>query len=461
VKFINRETELKALEERWASDTAQLFIIYGKRRVGKTELIKQFIKDKQAVYFLASQSTEKEQLQSLGRAIGGQFGDPALARNGFAQWLDVFEYLKKNIKERFVLAIDEYPYLAEADKAVSSLFQKGWDEFLKESNIFLILSGSSIAMMESETLIYSAPLFGRRTGQLLLKPLAFRPSWQFFPNKSFNDFLEIYAITGGMPAYLAEFNPKSSIKANILDKIFLPTAYLFNEVDFILRQELREPKNYMAILKAVAFGKTKLGNIVNETGLDKNLTNKYLSVLERLQIVEREFSVTESLAAKSRKGLYKLCDNFVRFWFQYVYLYKSDLEIGRHDEPLRKIKENFSVLESIAYEDICLELAREIEGGLFYFERAGKWWDKNEEIDVVALNSETKEILFGEAKWSQKMIGTDIYENLKRKARLVDWNRGARKEHYALFSKSAFTKDMVALAKEENVKLVHRDKLIL
>jgi hypothetical protein len=316
-------------------------------------------------------------------------------------------------------------------------------------------------MMESETLIYSAPLFGRRTGQLLLKPLAFRPSWQFFPDKSFNDFLEIYAITGGMPAYLAEFNPKRSIEANILDKIFLPTAYLFNEVDFILRQELREPKNYMAILKAVAFGKTKLGNIVNETGLDKNLTNKYLSVLERLQIVEREFSVTESLAAKSRKGLYKLCDNFVRFWFQYVYLYKSDLEIGRRDEPLRKMKENFSVLESIAYEDICLELAREIEDDLFYFERAGKWWDKNEEIDVVALNSETKEILFGEAKWSQKMIGTDIYENLKRKARLVDWNRGARKEYYALFSKSGFTKDMIARAKTENVRLIHRDKLIL
>lgn len=461
MKFINREQELRALEEKWASKTAQLFIIYGKRRVGKTELIKQFIKGKNAVYFLASQSTEKDQLQSLGWAIGEQFGDSALARNGFTQWLDVFEYLKKNIKERFILAIDEYPYLAEADKAVSSLFQKGWDEFLKECNVFLILSGSSIAMMEAETLIYSAPLFGRRTGQLLLKPLAFRSSWQFFPDKSFNDFLGIYAITGGMPAYLAEFNPKISIEDNVLGKIFLPTAYLFNEVDFILRQELREPKNYMAILKAVAFGRTKLGNIVNETGLDKSLTNKYLSVLERLQIVEREFSVTESPAVKSRKGLYKLCDNFVRFWFQYVYLYKSDLEIGRNDEPLRKMKENFSVLESIAYEDVCRELVRDFENSMFYFERVGKWWDKNEEIDVVALNSETKEILFGEAKWSQKMIGVDIYENLKKKARLVDWNFGKRKEYYALFSKSGFTKDMIALAKKENVKLIHRNKLIL
>ncbi len=461
MKFINRGRELKALEERWASRGAQLFIIYGKRRVGKTELIKQFIKGKNAVYFLASQSTEKEQLEGLGRAIGGQFGDAALVRNGFARWLDVFEYLKKNIKERFILAIDEYPYLAEADKAVSSLFQKGWDEFLKDSNVFFILSGSSVAMMEAETLVYGAPLFGRRTGQLLLKPLSFRQSRLFFPDKRFDDFLGIYAITGGMPAYLAEFNSKFSIENNVLGKIFLPTAYLFSEVDFILRQELREPKNYAAILKAVAFGKTKLGNIVNETGLDKNLTNKYLSVLERLQIVEREFPATESLAAKSRKGLYKLCDNFVRFWFQYVFLYKSDLEIGRYDEPLKKMKESFSVLESIAYEDACRELARDFENRLFYFERLGKWWDKNEEIDVLALNSETKEILFGEVKWSRKMIGVDIYENLKRKARLVDWNFGKRKEYYALFSKSGFTKDMIAQAKKENVRLIHRDKLIL
>ena len=183
--------------------------------------------------------------------------------------------------------------------------------------------------------------------------------------------------------------------------------------------------------------------------------------MEKLQIVQREFPVTESLAAKSRKGLYELCDNFVRFWFRYVFLYKSDLEIGRPDEPFIKMKENFSVLESIAYEDICRELMRGFENKLFYFERVGKWWDKNEEIDVVALNSETKEILFGEAKWSQKMVGTDIYENLKRKTQLVDWNYGKRKEYYVLFSKSGFTKDMIARAKKENVKLIHRDKLIL
>jgi AAA+ ATPase superfamily predicted ATPase len=182
MKFINRKDELSSLNNKWRNRGAQLVVIYGKRRVGKTELIKQFLKNKQAVYFLADKRSKLEQLRELGQLVGRHFKDELLIKNGFNGWLDVFIYLKKNVKKRFILAIDEYPYLLETDTAVNSLFQKGWDEYLKNSRTFLILSGSSVSMMETEILGYKSPLYGRRTGQILLLPMSFSSSRQFFEN---------------------------------------------------------------------------------------------------------------------------------------------------------------------------------------------------------------------------------------------------------------------------------------
>lgn len=459
MKFIDREKELKSLDEKWREKSAHFFIIYGKRRVGKTELIKQFLKDKDGIYFLADKRNEREQLRELGRLLGEKFNNEALRRDGFAQWIDVFEFLKNNLRQRFVLAIDEYPYLVEGNDVVSSIFQKGWDEYLKNTGIFLVLSGSSMAMMEAEALLYKSPLYGRRTGQLLIRPMQFKDAHQFFPKKSFAEFLEIYAIAGGTPAYLAELKPDFSLLENIKERIFPPIEYLHNEVEFILKEELREPKNYLAIMRAIAWGKRKLGEIVNDTGLEKNIVTKYLMILDRLQIIEREVPVTEKNPGKSRKGLYQICDNFVRFWFQYIYPFKSDLEIGRHDVVLKKYKESFQILVAIAYEQVCRQLLLEILGN-FRFEKIGKWWDRNEEIDIVAVNEETKEIIFGECKWSEKPVGTNIYEDLKRKAELVDWQTDKRKEYFILFSKSGFTDEMKKIAKAaENVFLAKQDKL--
>jgi len=460
MRFINRENELKSLEAKWREKNAHFFIIYGKRRVGKTELIKQFLNDKEGIYFLADKRNEKEQLRELGRLLGEKFKNEALRRDGFAQWIDVFEFLKNNLSQRFILAIDEYPYLVEGNNAVSSIFQKGWDEYLKNTNIFLILSGSSMAMMEAEALLYKSPLYGRRTGQLLIRPMQFKHAHQFFTDKSFAEFLEIYAIAGGTPAYLVELKPDLDLLENIKTRIFPPIEYLHNEVEFILKEELREPKNYLAIMRAIAWGKRKLGEIVNDTGLEKNIVTKYLMILDRLQIIEREVPVTEKNPGKSRKGLYQICDNFVRFWFQYIYPFKSDLEIGSYDQVLRKYKESFQILVAIAYEQVCRQVLPEILRNL-RFEKIGKWWEKNEEIDLVAINNETKEIVFGECKWSEKPVGTNIYQDLKRKAELVDWQIGERKEYFILFSKSGFTDDMKKIAKEAgNIFLVEQDKLV-
>ena len=461
MKFINRKNELEFLEKQWREKKAQLIVVYGKRRVGKTELIKQFIKDKPAVYFLADKRTTIEQLRELGRIMGKYFGDNILAKQGFVEWLDVFIYLGEKAKKKpFVLVVDEYPYLVETDKTISSIFQKGWDEYLKDSKIFLILCGSSVSMMESETLIYKAPLYGRRTGQILLKPLSFFDAWQFFPKKNFREFLSIFTITGGVPAYLLQIDPQISIQQNIKQKIFPKTEFLHNEVEFILKEELRAPKNYLSILKAIAWGKRKFGEIANETGLLKNILTKYLNTLINLQLIEKEVPVTEKTPHKSRRGIYQIVDNFFRFWFQYVFPYKSNLEIGRLEEPLRKLKESFLILEAITYERVCQEILWRLSDRLFRFERVGRWWEKDKEIDLVGLNWATKEIVFGEVKWSNKPIDVGLFWQLKKKAEFVRWYPQKRKEYFILFSKNGFTKKMRNLAKKESVLLVHEDRLL-
>lgn len=458
-KFINRKIELDSLNKKWQENKSHLIIVYGKRRVGKTELIKQFIKNKPSVYFLADKTTSAEQLKELGWLMGSHFHDSILKQQGFPSWIEVFKYLKEKTSAPFVFVVDEYPYLVEADKSTSSIFQKGWDEYLKNSKVFMILSGSSVSMMESETLLYKAPLYGRRTGQILLKPLSFYQSREFFPGKKFDEFLAIYTITGGMPAYLLQINSEIELGKNIIEKIFNRTEFLYNEIEFLLKEELRVPRNYLSILKTISWGQAKFSEIVNGTGLEKNVLHKYLAVLERLQLIEKEVSITESNPDKSKKGLYKIADNFVRFWFQFVFPYKSYLEIGNYREVLSGFKPDFLCLESLVYEKICQEILWKNQKEIFRFERVGRWWDKNNEIDVIGLNAQTKEIIFGEAKWSEKQVGTNIYFDLKTKASQVDWNKENREERFILFSKSGFIKDMINLAKAEKVFLVEKDKL--
>lgn len=458
MKFINREFELNELNKRWGKDASEFFIIYGKRRVGKTELIKQFIKNKPAIYFMADKRSVPEQLKELGRMFGSQFKDSLLSKNGFNDWIEVFQYLSEKTNDRFVLAVDEYPYLVESDKSIGSLFQKGWEEYLKTSKVFLIVSGSSISMMESEALSYKSPLFGRRTGQALINPLTFNQAWQFFPEKNFDDFLSTYTVCGGMPAYLLEIDKNISFEENIKENIFKKTSFLYNEVEFILKEELREHKNYLSILRSVSSGKTKFGEISNDTGLEKNVLTKYINTLIRLRLIEKEVPATEDNLQKSKQGIYKISDNFLRFWFYYVFPYKSDLEIERYDEVSRKIKETFGGIKALVYENVCRELLSEFRDKLFSFERIGRWWKKGEEIDIVGLNDKTKEIIFGECKWSDNPVDVGVYFDLKRKSEEVEWNKGKRKEYFVLFSKTGFTQKMIDLAKKDKVFLVEKNK---
>jgi len=460
MKFINRERELNALGKFWLEKDPQLIVIYGKRRIGKTELIKQFIKDKPHIYFLAQRINENENLKSLCDEISGFFSDEILKRAGFPEWKLFFEYGQYHIKDRTILVFDEFPYLADANKGISSIFQAGWDEYLKNVPAFLILCGSSIAMMESETLSHKAPLYGRRTGQILLKPFSFSDAAKFYPNLSFDRCLEFYSIAGGNPSYLKRFDPTASLEKNIVENILQPEAFLYSEIDFLLREELREPRNYFAILKAVSLSKNRISEIVNETGLAKSILHKYLFILEDLHLIQKEVPVTEKNPLKSRKGVYKLQDQFFKFWFRYILPNRGNIESGRTSEALARIKDDFPSVVASNYEDLTGEIIRGYKDRFFPIEKAGRWWDRNEEIDIVALNEKQRNILFGEAKWSRRPVGVDVYENLKRKSQLVDWNRRDRTEQFCLFSRSGYTEAMLKLAKKDKIVLFHKDKIV-
>lgn len=466
MRFVDRERELRWLEERWRARGAQLVIVVGKRRVGKTELLKQFIRGKPAVYILADRRPEKEQLKATARRVGAHFNDAFVARKGFDDWLEAFEYLTTSLAAargqrswKLVLAIDEYPYLVENNPATSSLFQKGWDETLRYLPLCLILCGSSMAMMESETLAQRSPLYGRRTGDLFVKLLDFEGVRQFLPKSwTFEQCVEVYALLGGMPGYLQQFDLELGLEENVRRHVLTPGAFLFREVDFLLKEELREPRNYLAILRAISLGKRKFGEIVNDTGLAKNVLHKYLHVLEDLQLVDREVPVTEKSPQRSKRSLYALQDPFVALWFECVYPFVSDLELGETGPALHRFHEVLPHFLGKAYEQIAREATRHSTVLPFPLQRVGRWWDSEEEIDIVGVNEEANGILFGEVKWRPRPIGTDIFLKLKSKAARVEWGRRGRRESFALFSRSGFTPGMRRVAREEGVLLFEKNQ---
>ena len=445
--FVNRDAELSFLRRAWQEDKSQLVVIYGKRRVGKTALVKEFSNNQPHIYFLADKAPDRDQLRQLSEKVGLYFQDDFLLSRGFGAWYDFFNYIKS--KGKFVMIFDEFPYLIESNPAIPSLFQKGWDEDLSQSGVFLILLGSSMGMMETEVLGHKSPLFGRRTGQILVETLPFNSAKEFFPAMSDDAFMYFYGALGGTPAYLLQFDPAVDFVENVRRRILAPEAYLYREPDFILREELREPRNYFSILRAISMGKTRPAEIINETGFDKNMVGKYLSVLTDLKIIRREVPVTEWGFEKSKKGIYLLEEHFFRFWFNYVYPNRSFIEEGQIDYVLdRKIMPSIDRFIAWSFEEVCRSRVRKGLPQGIQCNRVGRWWSKEGEIDIVGLAEDENTVVFGEAKWSVNPVGTDILNDLEKKAKLVDWPKGERKEYFVLFSRSGFTANLEKLAGE-------------
>ncbi len=435
--FVNRISELNALKEEYSKKRSSLVVIYGRRRIGKTALILKFIKDKPGIYYVATEENEKENLKRFFNQIKKYFNiDTNIIIN---DWIDIFRllinYLKlKHETKKFVIVIDEFPYLIKSNPATGSLFQKIWDEILEKENIMLILCGSYFSIMEQEVLNYKSPLYGRRTLNIHLKPLEFNYLYEFFPNYSFEDIINVWFVLGGIPKYLLEFNPKLSFWRNVKENILNRWSFLYNEIPFLLRDEFKEPKNYFAILKNISIGFNEFGKIANATGLDKSMLSKYLETLKNIGIIKEILPITATLRSKGR--LYFLSDNYMSFWFRYIYTNIIDLEQEKQEDVLKKIKESFSQYAGRLFEDLIEWFIKKY----FSYQKIGKWWHKDKEIDVVAINESRNEILFAECKWKSNINAKKVLKELKEKTKFVQWNNENRKEKYAIFAKSFRTK---------------------
>lgn len=451
-KFINRTVELGFLETLYSTKGFQFAPIYGRRRIGKTELVKQFLKNKKNIYYLADALDEKDQLMFLGNSVGDLFDDLILKEQGFNNWYSFFKFLEaKNpgFKGRLVVIIDEFPYLARTNPAISTVFQKGIDEYLKDTNIFLVLLGSSVGMMEKEVLDYKAPLYGRRTGSLKLEEMSFFELKDFFPGKPCEELFDIYTVCGVVPGYLTKYDPDESFEDFLLKKVFLKGSFFYEEAEMVLREDFYEPKTYFSILRAIALGRRKLSEIMDETGLDKSKIAKYLKVLQDLSIVEREVSVTEKSYEKSKKGLFYIRDKYLNFWFRFVLGNKAYIEIGRFEKLFDKVRRQITDYQGGLFEDVCKQyLLKNVDK--YDFSTIGRWWDREDEIDLAAVDPEKNQFIFAECKYRNRETGIDVYNGLKEKIAKVKWHKDFGIKKILIFSKSGFTPELKALAKKEN-----------
>ncbi|WP_427042711.1 ATP-binding protein (plasmid) [Fusobacterium sp. SB021] len=446
MKFIDRKREMSTLEKEYNRENS-FVVLYGRRRTGKTTLIKEFIKDKNSFYFFADKQNESLQINRFKNQLAEHFKDEFLKKIEINDWDTVFDYFISKIgDEKFVLVIDEFQYLCLMNKGFSSIFQRIYDEKISDKNIMVILCGSLISMMYSEVLSYDSPLYGRRRAQIKLQPISFEYYKEFFDNKSKKELIEFYSITGGIPKYILEFDRNKSPLWNIENNIFNKDNFLYSEPKFLLQEEINDLSRYFSILNSIALGNTKLSSICSHLGLNSNSITSYITKLIDLDILEKEVPVTENIE-NGKKGLYKIKDNYLKFWFSYVYPYQSYLEIENLSYPLEKVKNEFNLWVSKIYEDLARETVLNNSEIPFPIKKLGRWWNNNEEIDIVGLGD--NEIIFGECKWSNKKVGLSVLLSLKEKSKSVKWNNSSRKEYFILFSKEGFSDGLINLSKKD------------
>jgi len=465
--FINRKAELEQLDRLYNSDHAELFVLYGRRRVGKTELLRAFCTEKPQLFFIATLSSDNEQLATFSQQVYGFIHPDVPAGFSYPTWEAAFQALAElPMNPRPIVVIDEFTYLISGNKAIPSILQKVWDEKLKNSRFMLVLCGSYIGMMETDVLGYKAPLYGRRTASLLLRPLDLPSSSLFFPHYSPENQFLAWAILGGMPYYLRTFSESQDIFTNIRQHILDAQAgALFSEPRLLLMEELREPRNYFSILRSIAQGRTRLNEITQASGINEPTSvARYLDILQQMHLITRRVPATEDRPEKSKKGIYQIDDHFLRFWFRYVHPNQSGLDLGLTDAILeQRIKPDFVHFAATAFEEAAqAHIAQIAKMGKLTFlpERIGGWWDRDAEIDLLAISQTEKAALVGECKWSINPVGTNILEELKQKSQVLIERYGIQKLQFALFARSGFTNALKEQARLEGVELFTVDSFV-
>jgi AAA+ ATPase superfamily predicted ATPase len=449
--FYGRDVELRKLEKLYSTDEFQCAIVYGRRRVGKTTLIGEFCRNKKTVFFSALETNSGTNLNVLSNAIGTCENPDGAVFANYDSFENAFTKINEmSQRERIVFVIDEYSYLAGADKSISSMLQHFIDHRFSKSHLFMILCGSSMSFMENQVLGYQSPLYGRRTAQFRIEPLTYLQSAESNPDISFEQMALIYGITGGVPHYINKLNAGKNFSAAVIDNFLDRTSYLFEEPGNLLKQELREPAVYNAVITSVAGGATKLNEIAQKSNLESGPCSKYLSVLIDLGIIEKKQPVADTTKNKS---LYCIKDNLFNFWFRFIPGNIPSISAGKLESVYeRDVKPNINHYMGKIFEDICRQYLLYYAADLpLVIKQIGVWWGNNpllqrqEEIDIMATGENAA--LFGECKWTNEKVGVVLLDDLRRKSEIF---RQFASKYFFLFSRSGFTNELKKSVKNDN-----------
>lgn len=455
--FVNRSEELSRLRTLYDSNTAELAVIFGRRRLGKTALVKQSLNHyDDAIVYQAKQKTSTLQLQ--------QFIDTAMdsypgVRRIREDWGAILEYLAE---QDAIVVLDEFPYLVEQDKSLPSVLQAMFDHELNESAVTFVLVGSSISMMEEAALLGNSPLYGRSSLKLDIRQLPFAAAMEFFDDTyTATEQVLTWGVFGGVPYYLEEVSPNVTLAENIQRTILSRHGTLHDEPDYVLRMELTEPTRYFSILEAIAGGNTSRNEIAGTTGIDYNQLSKYLQRLSRLRLVDQHVPITER-KERSKRSRYRIRDPFFRFWFHFIYGTDTQYDELGDEAYTALIEPELANFVSRSFEELCCSALRPLYSG-YTITETGHWWYGEHEIDVVGFTTDGT-LIAGECKFQQSPLGYDALSNLHDHVEELRWSPtdgSNRNEEYALFSRSGFKSSVQeAAAERDDLRLFTVDNIV-
>lgn len=455
-QFVDRETELARLAECYESPEAELAVIYGRRRLGKTELVKQSLRDRDdAVVYQARQKTKALQLDQFASTAAETY--PGITRIQ-RDWEPLLGYLAD---EDAIVVLDEFPYLVDEDESLPSVLQAMFDHELGDSASAFVLVGSSISMMEEAALLGNSPLYGRASTKLDVRQLPFAAAMEFFGSLEPVEQVLRWGIFGGTPYYLEEAAEFDTLAAAVHETILTQHGPLHDDPDYVLRMELTEPTRYFAILEAISGGATTRNEIAQAAGIDANQLSKYLSRLERLRLVERHVPITED-KQRSRRGRYRLLDPLFRFWFRFVYGSGTRYDAIGPESFEQLIEPELADFVSPVFERLCQHALRALYPDDTITD-VGQWWYQDHEVDVVGLTTE-KTLIVGECKFQTSPLGYDALASLESHTEELRWTPpggGDRRCEYVLFSRSGFKSSVEeAAAERDDLRLVDLNELV-
>ena len=472
--FVDREEELAHLNRLVQRPDGQFIIVYGRRRVGKTTLLLYWAKasGQPYVYWVASRNTAANLRRSLAEVLWHHQHPQELVQMTAAEylpesrsWRDLFRYVVRAADGKpLILILDELPYAVEADSSLPSELQNAWDHDLKEAGVTVVVAGSHVGMMVKMQ-EYQAPLYGRFTARLPVEPLSFAALAEFLPDYDLAQRVAVYAILGGIPAYLERFDSRKTLAANVQEEILLDTGMFRVEPFYLLSDEVREPRNYIAVLRAIGQGNHTLEAITLGAGFQtKQHTSTYLSRLQDLYLVHRDTPATIPEDRQTTQGRYFLRDAYLRFYFRFIAPHERLLEQGLAPRLWELIRDQMRAFVGMTvFEELCREwvLQQAIRGALpFMPDRVGSHWSKDAQVDVVAIRWDEKQILLGEAKWGMDVVRRRVLTDLMAKAPKVVPDRGEGwTVHYALFARAGFTNAVRVEAAKHKVLLVDLERL--